>query len=189
MTQIVSPTIVMRPVEALIPYARNSRTHSPEQVAQLAASIREFGWTNPVLIDEVGSVIAGHGRLMAARQLGIVQAPCIVLAHLTEHQRRAYVIADNKLALNAGWDEEMLKVELEALTAEGIDLGLTGFGADEINLIFNGWQSDIDVLDKHGENTDGFNSVIKIKVDGEAEAMAREVITNALEKAGIDYEK
>lgn len=96
--------IVTRPVGALIPYARNARTHSEEQVAQIAASIREWGWTNPVLIDEDAGVIAGHGRLMAARKLGITEVPCIVARGWTDAQKRAYVLADNQLALNAGWD-------------------------------------------------------------------------------------
>lgn len=119
-------------VETLIPYARNSRTHSEEQVAQIAGSIREFGFTNPVLIDANNGIIAGHGRVMAARKLGLTEVPCIRLGHLTESQRRAYVIADNKLALNAGWDEELLKLELVGLQEEGFDLDLTGFSTDEI---------------------------------------------------------
>jgi DNA modification methylase len=124
--------IVYRPIESLIPYARNSRTHSDAQVAQIAASIKEFGWTNPVLIDAEGGIIAGHGRVMAGRKLGIKEAPCIVLDNLTEAQRRAYVIADNKLALNAGWDIELLKVELGDLQALDFDLSLTGFDASEL---------------------------------------------------------
>ena len=98
-------------LETLIPYARNSRTHSDAQVAQIAGSIREFGFTNPVLIDGAGGIIAGHGRVMAARKIGLEQVPCIRLDYLTEAQRRAYVIADNKLAMNAGWDDEMLRLE------------------------------------------------------------------------------
>lgn len=125
--------ITNRPLEALEPYARNSRTHSPEQIAQLVASINEFGWTNPVLIDEHGGVIAGHGRIMAARQLGMVEVPCIVLAGLTETQKRAYVIADNKLALGAGWDDAMLKLELEELGGLDFNLELTGFTLPELN--------------------------------------------------------
>ena len=121
----------------LEPYARNSRTHSPEQVAQLVASIREFGWTNPVLIDEHGGVIAGHGRIMAARQLGMDEVPCIILAGLTQAQKRAYVIADNKLALGAGWDEEMLRLELEDLKNLDFDMTLTGFSISEIDSIFS----------------------------------------------------
>lgn len=124
--------IEQQPIDALVPYARNSRTHSDEQIAQVAASIREFGFTNPVLIDGDGGIIAGHGRVMAARKLGLAQVPCIRLAHLTEAQRRAYVIADNKLALNAGWDEEMLRTEIAALKDMEYNLGLTGFSDAEL---------------------------------------------------------
>lgn len=120
------------PVDRLIPYARNSRTHSPEQVAQIAASIREFGFTNPVLIDAAGGIIAGHGRVLAALDMGLKQVPCIRLAHLTEAQKRAYVIADNKLALNAGWDLDALRGELVELLDAGFDLELTGFTLEEI---------------------------------------------------------
>lgn len=108
---------------SLTPYARNSRTHLPEQVKQIAASIREFGFTNPVLIDDEGTIIAGHGRVLAAQHLQLAEVPCIRLGYLTETQRRAYVIADNKLALNAGWDEELLKLELEDLHLDNFDLG------------------------------------------------------------------
>ncbi|GGJ45348.1 site-specific DNA-methyltransferase [Neoroseomonas lacus] len=116
----------------LIPYARNARTHSDAQVAQIAASIREFGFTNPVLTDGENGVIAGHGRVLAARKLGLAEVPVIELAHLTPAQRRAYVLADNKLALNAGWDADLLRLELAELQDLGFDLGLTGFNADEI---------------------------------------------------------
>ena len=119
-------------VADLVPYARNARTHSDAQVAQIAASIREFGFTNPILVDGERGVIAGHGRLMAARQLGMTEVPTLELAHLTPTQRRAYVLADNKLALNAGWDTDMLRLELADLQLGGFDLGLTGFGDDEI---------------------------------------------------------
>lgn len=115
------------PVESLIPYARNSRTHSDAQVAQIAASIREFGWTNPVLVDGERGVIAGHGRILAARKLGLTEVPTIELSHLTESQRRAYVIADNQLAQNAGWDFDLLKIELGDLSGDGFDLTLLGF--------------------------------------------------------------
>lgn len=106
----------MRSVDSLIPYARNARTHSDAQVAQIAASIREFGWTNPILVDGDNSIIAGHGRLLAARKLGMEQVPCIELAGLTETQRKAYILADNKLAMNAGWDEDMLRLESDGRT-------------------------------------------------------------------------
>ena len=124
--------IEMLGIGLLIPYAKNSRTHSPEQVAQIAGSIREFGFTNPVLIDEQNSIIAGHGRVMAARKLNMPDVPCIRLVGLTETQKRAYVIADNKLALNAGWDNELLALELKELEDAGFDMELTGFSDEEI---------------------------------------------------------
>jgi len=121
------------PVDRLIPYARNSRTHSPEQVAQVAASIKEFGWTNPVLVGRDGVLIAGHARLLAARQLGLTEVPVIALEHLTETQRRALVIADNKLAMNAGWDDAMLRAELASLREDQVLLlEVTGFSDDEL---------------------------------------------------------
>ena len=116
-----------RSVESLIPYARNARTHSEEQVAQLAASIKEWGWTTPVLVDEDGQIIAGHGRVMAARKLGIEEVPVMIARGWTEAQRRAYVLADNQLAANAGWDMDLLKVELGDLDLTGFDLDLIGF--------------------------------------------------------------
>src|SRR5690606_15021416 len=121
------------PLDRLRAYTRNPRTHSDEQVAQIAASIVEFGWTNPVLVSGDGTVIAGHGRLDAARRLGLDAVPVLVLDHLTEAQRRAYVIADNKLALNAGWNEELLTAELHALNGDGFDLALTGFDETELD--------------------------------------------------------
>jgi ParB-like chromosome segregation protein Spo0J len=126
------------PVENLIPYARNSRTHSDAQVAQIAASIKEFGFTNPVLIDEADGIIAGHGRLLAARKLGMVEVPCLRLGYLSEIQKRAYIIADNKLALNSGWDDELLKLELHALDEADYSLEITGFGPDELTKVMFG---------------------------------------------------
>ena len=120
-------------IDALIPYARNSRTHSDAQVAQIAASIREFGFTNPVLIDKDGGIIAGHGRVLGARKLGLAEVPCIRLAHLTDTQKRAYIIADNKLALNAGWDEELLQLELADLHGANFDMDLLGFDAADLS--------------------------------------------------------
>lgn len=119
-------------VTRLQPYSKNSRTHSDEQVSQIAASITEFGFTNPILVDSKDGIIAGHGRLMAAKHLGLNQVPVIVLDHLTDEQRRAYIIADNKLALNAGWDEAVLAEELKLLKDEGFDLELVGFSDDEL---------------------------------------------------------
>ena len=126
-----------RRVEALIPYARNPRTHSDAQIAQLAASIVEFGWTNPILVDGDNGVIAGHGRLLAARKLGMTAVPVIELAHLSSAQKRALVIADNRLALDAGWDEAMLVLELAELADIGFELDLTGFSANEIERLLD----------------------------------------------------
>ena len=122
----------------LIPYARNARTHSEAQVAQIAGSIREFGFTNPVLIDAADGIIAGHGRVMAARALGLSDVPCIRLAHLTETQRRAYVLADNRIALNSGWDADMLALELTELRIDDFDLSLLGFDTPELDKLLNG---------------------------------------------------
>lgn len=128
-------SVVARPVADLIPYARNARTHSPAQVAQIAGSIKEFGFNNPVLIDAQGGIIAGHGRVMAAQKLGLETVPTITLGHLTENQKRAYILADNKIALNAGWDDEMLKAEMEALKDASFDLALAGFDDKELGQI------------------------------------------------------
>lgn len=128
--------IVYKKVDELIPYINNSRTHSDEQIKQIASSIKEYGFTNPVLIDEDNGVIAGHGRIEGAKLLNMVEVPCIVLEGLTEAQKKAYVIADNKMALNAGWNEELLKLELESLKELEFDLELTGFNLDELNDIF-----------------------------------------------------
>ena len=124
--------VIYKKVDELLPYASNSRTHSAEQIAQIAASIKEFQFTNPILIDGEGTIIAGHGRLMAARKLGLDEVPAIVLDHLSKAQQRALVIADNQLALNAGWDMEMLKVEIDALNFDGFELDLLGFDDKEL---------------------------------------------------------
>jgi len=130
----------MVPVDSLIPYARNARTHSEEQIAQIAASIREFGWTNPILTDGDKGVIAGHGRLAAARKLELAEVPVIELGHLSPEQKKAYILADNRIALNSGWDEELLKLELQELQGVDFDLDLLGFGDDEIERLLNGDQ-------------------------------------------------
>ena len=124
--------IVKIKIESLIPFALNSRTHNDTQIAQIAASIKEFGFTNPVLVDQDDGIIAGHGRVLAARKLGMIELPCIRLSHLSDIQKRAYVITDNKLALNAGWDDDMLKLELADLKGNGYNLDLTGFTPEEI---------------------------------------------------------
>lgn len=128
--------IEWQPVEKLIPYAKNARTHSDEQVAQIAGSIKEFGFNNPILVDKDNSVIAGHGRLMAARKLGMDKVPVVELHHLTESQRKAYVLADNRIALNSGWDTSMLSLELQDLKHD-IDLSLLGFDPDELDALLN----------------------------------------------------
>ena len=130
--------IAWRPLGELIPYARNPRTHSAAQRVEIAASIREFGWTNPVLVDGANGIIAGHGRVLAARQLGLEQVPVIELAHMSEAQKRAYVLADNQLALNAGWDDELLRLELSDLRDLGFELGLIGFADGELERLLSG---------------------------------------------------
>lgn len=124
--------IEYKKIDDLIPYVKNSRTHSPQQIQQLAASIKEFGWTNPILLDGENGIIAGHGRLAAARLLNQTEVPTIQLNGLTENQKRAYIIADNKLALNAGWDIEFLNLEIKDLQDAGFDLNLMGFSAEEL---------------------------------------------------------
>jgi DNA modification methylase len=139
--------IIYKKVQELIPYVNNSRTHSEEQVNQICASINEFGFTNPLLIDEKDSIIAGHGRLMASKKLGMEEVPCIVLEGLTEAQKKAYIIADNKMALNAGWDEELLKIELENLKELDFDLDLTGFNVDELDDILGKNQEEVEIIE------------------------------------------
>ena len=156
-------------VSELIPYVNNSRTHSDEQVAQIAASIKEFGWTNPILIDGDNGIIAGHGRLLAARKLGHTEVPTIELKDLTETQKKAYIIADNKLALNAGWDNEILTIELESLLADGFNLEILGFDPSELD----NKTIDYDILDEEDVNetmSDMANGVRKaIQIEFEPE--------------------
>lgn len=125
------------PIEKLIPYERNARTHSPEQVQQIAASIVEFGFTNPILVDGEQGIVAGHGRLEAARDLGLNEVPVVVLQHLTAKQKKAYIIADNKLALNAGWDMSLLREEMVGLNLADFDLSLIGFDEKEIDSLLD----------------------------------------------------
>jgi len=138
MKDLKIPKIIeMRKVDVLLPYARNARTHSDAQIAQIAASIVEFGWTNPIIIGMDDVIIAGHGRVMAARKLGMHEVPCIVMGHLSESQRRALVIADNKLALNSGWDEDMLSAEIQSLLDDNFDLKIAGFSENELSSFFD----------------------------------------------------
>ena len=160
--------VIQVPVADLIPYVNNSRTHDDKQVDQIAASIREFGFTNPILIDEHHSIIAGHGRLQAARKLKLIEVPCIVLDGLTEAQKKAYVIADNKLALNASWDLDLLRVEIEALQELDFDVSLIGFDADELaKIILNDEFKEL----KNEEYNEVFNIIIECKNEEEQEKM------------------
>ena len=139
--------IIYKKVNDLIPYINNSRTHSEEQVNQIVASINEFGFTNPLLIDEKDNIIAGHGRLLASKKLKMEEVPCIVLSGLTEAQKKAYIIADNKMALNAGWDDELLKIELENLKELDFDLELTGFNVDELDDILGNNEEEQEIVE------------------------------------------
>lgn len=125
------------PLDKLIPYANNARTHSPAQINKLRSSLREFGFINPVIIDRDYGIIAGHGRVLAAREEGISEVPCVFADHLTEAQKKAYILADNRMAMDAGWDEELLRIEIEALQAEAFDIGLTGFDESELSKLFD----------------------------------------------------
>ena len=125
------------PISKLVPYVNNARTHSPEQIVKLRSSLREFGFINPVIIDRDYGVIAGHGRIAAAKEEGIAEVPCVFADHLTEAQKKAYIIADNRMAMDAGWDEELLRIEIESLQAADFDPLLTGFDADELADLFS----------------------------------------------------
>lgn len=155
--------IVYRKTSELIPYAMNSRSHDEAQVAQIAASIKTFGFNNPIAVDGDNGLIAGHGRLLAAQKLGIEQVPTIELSHLTDRQKRAYVIADNKIALNASWDAEMLKFELQEMDAEEIEL--TGFSELEIK----GWLGDEDEDDEPKSVSDEPRNLIMVELSSERE--------------------
>jgi ParB-like nuclease domain len=146
-------TLEKRPLDRLVPYDRNARTHSDEQVAQIGASIAEFGFVNPVLIGGDGVVIAGHGRLSAAQRLGMTEVPVIVLDHLTEAQRRALVIADNRIAENAGWDENLLRAELAALRETDFDLDLLGFAEAELANLLDAIKVDADAASPQGSDS------------------------------------
>ena len=177
-------------VHSLIPYARNSRTHSDAQVDKIAASIKEFGFLNPVIVDGESGIVAGHGRVLAAKKLGLDELPCVEASHLTDAQRRAYIIADNRLALDAGWDDEMLRLEFAELDGLGFDLELTGFSLDEVA----GMQFDNDAeLDGMPELKDGDKEPFQQKtftlhdeqaaIVDDAVAMAR---TNPLSDTGLN---
>jgi ParB-like chromosome segregation protein Spo0J len=167
--------ITYQKVTDLIPYVNNSRTHSEEQVKQIAASIKEFGFTNPILIDENKGVIAGHGRLLAAGKLALAEVPTIVLEGLTEAQRKAYVIADNKLALNAGWEVDLLKIELNNLDDLDFDLSILGFDEIELAKMFDSDEPEL----KEQEYTEVFNVIVECEDEGQ-----QEKIFNRLDSEG-----
>ena len=165
-----------RKVADLIPYIRNSRMHSDAQVAQIAASIREWGWTMPVLCDEAGNVIAGHGRIMAAQKLGIVDVPCMTAVGWSEAKRRAYVVADNKIALNSEWDDEALRLEFMDLEGLGFDLSITGFSAEEIAEFKFDDNAEIGMPDLADGDRDPFQKMTFTLHDEQAEAIKEALI-------------
>lgn len=165
MTRLIQ--IEYKKADSLIPYANNSRTHSDAQVAQVAASIREFGFTNPILIDERNGIIAGHGRLMAANKLGLDEVPTIMLNGLSDAQRKAYVIADNKLALNSSWDMDLLKLELESLSELNLDLSLLGFDEIELADMFDDSNADVEL--KEESYSELFNVIIECSDESDQE--------------------
>ena len=169
--------IEYRSVNDLIPYVNNSRTHSDDQVQQVASSIKEFGFTNPILIDEDGGIIAGHGRLMAAKKLGLDDVPTIELAGLTEAQKKAYVIADNKLSLNSGWDESLLKLEIMTLSEMDYDLELLGFDVDELTRLVDEIEEEIEL--KEESYSEVFNVLVECKDEQE-----QEYVFNKLDSEG-----
>ena len=162
----IAQEIEVRDVALLIPYAKNARTHSEAQVAQLAASIREWGWTTPVLIDESNGIVAGHGRVAAARKLGMEQVPVIVTTGWTDAQKRAYILADNKLAMNAGWDEELLRLELADLEELGYAGELMGFAPDEIGQLE---ENDSSAVDDEPPLVDETKQLLLVEMDSERE--------------------
>ena len=134
---VITKEMQLVPLEKLVPYINNARTHSPEQIKKLRSSLREFGFINPVIIDRDYGVIAGHGRILAAKEENMKEVPCVFADHLNEAQKKAYIIADNRMAMDAGWDEELLRIEIESLQAESFDIGLTGFDEKEIADLFS----------------------------------------------------
>lgn len=187
LTVAMAKRIELWPLERLVPYNRNSRLHSAEQVAQIAASIGEFGFTNPILVDSNDGIVAGHGRFAAAQELGLRTVPVVVLDHLSDRQRRAYVIADNKLALNASWDVDTLASEIEGLRDDGFDLDLVGFTDAEIEgLMKDGWDSDIEAINKIEEKDSSAKGKIMISFNEWDREQIREAVTNLIDSLGIE---
>ncbi len=180
--------VVQKAVDKLIPYINNSRTHSDEQVAQIAASIKEFGWTNPILVDGENGIIAGHGRLMAARKLGYTEVPTIELKDLTETQRKAYIIADNRLALNAGWDNEMLTIELNDLLADGFALEMLGFDAGIVEQLLMGETPDLGLLpeEKLDNFLNGDTKILRLAYDEQEFSQITGALQQLQQKTGVE---
>ena len=176
-------------VARLIPYAKNAREHSTEQVAQIAASIIEFGFLNPILVDSKDGIVAGHGRLSAAKELALDVVPVVVLDHLTENQKKAYILVDNKLAENATWNEELLAEEIIKLNLQDFDLNILGWTDEEIKALQeDGWASDIEDVEKNEENLDGIMGKIVVKLDPDYKDQVVESIKKFAEENNIEVD-
>ena len=176
-------------VARLIPYEKNARMHSPEQVAQIAASIIEFGFLNPILVDSKDGIVAGHGRLSAAKELALDVVPVVVLDHLTENQKKAYILVDNKLAENATWNEDLLAEEIIKLNLQDFDLNILGWTDEEIKALQeDGWASDIDDVEKNEENLDGIMGKIVVKLDPDYTDQVVNAINKFAEENNIEVD-
>lgn len=176
-------------LDRLKPYENNAREHSVEQVAQIAASIVEFGFLNPILVDSNDGIVAGHGRLSAAKELALDVVPVVVLDHLTENQKKAYILVDNKLAENATWNEELLAQEIIKLNLQDFDLNILGWTDEEIKALQeDGWDSDIESVEKNEENLDGIQGKIIVKLDPEYKDQVVDAINKYVEENNIEVE-
>ena len=173
----------------LKPYDKNAREHSVEQVAQIAASIVEFGFLNPILVDSNDGIVAGHGRLSAAKELALDVVPVVVLDHLTENQKKAYILVDNKLAENASWNEELLAQEIIKLNLQDFDLNILGWTDEEIKALQeDGWDSDIESVERNEENLDGIQGKIIVKLDPDYKDQVIDSINKFAEENNIEVE-
>ena len=176
-------------VARLVPYDKNAREHSPEQVAQIAASIIEFGFLNPILVDSKDGIVAGHGRLSAAKELALDVVPVVVLDHLTENQKKAYILVDNKLAENATWNEDLLAEEIIKLNLQDFDLNILGWTEEEIKALQeDGWASDIDDVEKNEENLDGIMGKIVVKLNPDYTDQVVNAINKFAEENNIEVD-
>ena len=178
--RIEMPAYDMTPVSRLLPYALNSRTHSPRQIDMIAASIKQFGFTYPILTDGEDGVLAGHGRLEAAKRLGLTLVPTIALSHLSPSERRAYVIADNRLAELSGWDVDTLAGELGILHEEGFDLEAVGYDEKSLEALLSGWEPDMDKINKVEPDDAPLNATLKVKCPQEIAGAVEEAIKAAV---------